>query len=606
VLVIFAVSLVALILFVGLAVDAGSVYVTYGQLKRAVDSAAVAAANDIKKGAPNTATLKARMTDAAREVLKLHNVDLSTVDVTLYMCDENDDNIRDASLATAVPAFYNRCPNTPVESARKLVWVEATQHAPLYFLSLLGIGSVDLHTNSIAEAATVDVVIVLDTSESMGTNSADYQSNPALYVDNYDPANCNAANNCQPLRQAKDAAKALIDTLYGGFDQAAIVSFDSVAHEFTTRNLANTKNVRLSDNFTAVKSVIDNSVRLHDDPPYARMWPNWKIPPASTYAGYKMFNPVNPEDRDGDGSDTDTNFWPACNTSEDNTGGNTTRCCVLNDSHWDDTKDPYGWGGIPCDDPNKKDAYNWDGDGDWTWNDSTDQPIGDLWTASHPGEFESPLSTCTGCGIKKASEIFKAEGRPGAVWVMVFLSDGYANLSMQYPDTTHNYVNGFCQGSMGYNWWKDWCTDTQVKPATRRCIDTDQTQCPPNSIYDVYAQPKDMRYSTMDWAYDMVDELALTYTGKAGVTDTRYNLNEPHGNDVAVYSIFLGGVNRPGIDLLRYLAAVGDDGDRVTDPCSGVALSAESCGQFYRAPTGGKLMHIFEEIATRIYTRITD
>ncbi len=50
VLVIFAVALVALLLFVGLAVDSGVLYVTYGQLKRASDAAAVAAANNFKRG----------------------------------------------------------------------------------------------------------------------------------------------------------------------------------------------------------------------------------------------------------------------------------------------------------------------------------------------------------------------------------------------------------------------------------------------------------------------------------------------------------------------------------------------------------------------------
>ena len=41
---VFAVSLLALLFFVGLALDAGSVYVTYGSLKRTVDSASIAAA----------------------------------------------------------------------------------------------------------------------------------------------------------------------------------------------------------------------------------------------------------------------------------------------------------------------------------------------------------------------------------------------------------------------------------------------------------------------------------------------------------------------------------------------------------------------------------
>jgi hypothetical protein len=52
------------------------------------------------------------------------------------------------------------------------------------------------------------------------------------------------------------------------------------------------------------------------------------------------------------------------------------------------------------------------------------------------------------------------------------------------------------------------------------------------------------------------------------------------------------------------MAAVGDDSDRVTDPCASVAADT-SCGQYYNAPTSDRLKPIFEEIAARIYTRIT-
>jgi uncharacterized membrane protein len=47
-LVILAVSFLAILAFVGMATDAGSLYITYTQLKRAVDASAVAAANNIK------------------------------------------------------------------------------------------------------------------------------------------------------------------------------------------------------------------------------------------------------------------------------------------------------------------------------------------------------------------------------------------------------------------------------------------------------------------------------------------------------------------------------------------------------------------------------
>jgi len=127
-----------LLLFVGLALDAGSVYVTYGSLKRAVDSAALAAINEFKRD-PDLPS----MTAAAEEVFNLMNVDFANIEVLL--CDADKDNIRDTGLP---PIFYARCPNTPTEAPRKLVWVEAQQKAPLYFLSLMGFESINLHTNS--------------------------------------------------------------------------------------------------------------------------------------------------------------------------------------------------------------------------------------------------------------------------------------------------------------------------------------------------------------------------------------------------------------------------------------------------------------------------
>jgi len=89
---------------------------------------------------------------------------------------------------------------------------------------------------------------------------------------------------------------------------------------------------------------------------------------------------------------------------------------------------------------------------------------------------------------------------------------------------------------------------------------------------------------------------------------------EPIGNDIGIFSIGLGDVvktNAMGVvtesygeDLLRYMAAVGDDGDRDTDPCASITYKT-SCGQYYYAPSGDELLPIFEEIASRIYTRIS-
>jgi len=100
----------------------------------------------------------------------------------------------------------------------------------------------------------------------------------------------------------------------------------------------------------------------------------------------------------------------------------------------------------------------------------------------------------------------------------------------------------------------------------------------------------------------MIDEAAQTAA-----------TNEPRGNDLAIYSIGLGnavtadrnGQGPLGEVLLRYMAAVGDDGNRTTDSCDSIA-TGESCGQYYYALGGADLLPIFEDISRRIYTRITE
>ncbi len=55
--------------------------------------------------------------------------------------------------------------------------------------------------------------------------------------------------------------------------------------------------------------------------------------------------------------------------------------------------------------------------------------------------------------------------------------------------------------------------------------------------------------------------------------------------------------------LLRYIAAIGDDGDPSTDPCASTS-PGNSCGNYYYSPTGTGLIQVFEAIASRIFTRI--
>ncbi len=484
--VLMTVAFFALLAFVGLVTDVGSLYVSYTQLKRAVDAAAVAAANNIKNPSLTYSQRKTRITEAAREMIALHNI-ANIASLEAYTCDD----------ANKPAAFAAICPDISAgEDPRKLAWVQATQNAPVYFLSLFGVPSVSLTTSSIGEAATVDVVVVIDTSESMG------EATPG-YGPDFDPAACNAANSCQPLKTAKDAAKDLVDSLFEGYDRVAVVGFDFDATMYSN----------LEDDFAVVKNAID-SIPLHDDLD-ASIVLSYGNPAAGD---------MNPLDVDADGKLGDYD-------NDDNGGAG-----LVNDSF---------------------------------------------------------LSTCTGCGIRVAGNILKAYGRMDAVWVIVFLADGATNVSDVPPEVDVSFPNGFCGGAFNARMWNNpWCTDNN--PSTRHCgpYHSAANECPPGAIWVGDNSPS---YDVDDYAFDMADQVALMYST---------NPNEPiTGNDIAIYSIGLGKASA-GEYLLRYMANIGDDGSRQNDPCAGVP-SKQHCGNYYYAPNASYLSQIFESIADRIYTRIS-
>jgi len=162
-----------------------------------------------------------------------------------------------------------------------LVYVRATQYAPLYFLSLMGFQSIPLTTDAISEAASVDLVIVIDISESMA------EGTPGFGPD-YDPdgpGGCNTNNSCKALRDAKEAAKVLVDKLYDGYDRVGLVTFDSQAVIYPIPD-KNGNLVMMSDDLDQVKAAIDR-IKLHDDPPFGKMWAPWR--------NYKLYNRSTPK-----------------------------------------------------------------------------------------------------------------------------------------------------------------------------------------------------------------------------------------------------------------------------------------------------------------------
>ncbi len=119
--IIMAVAVTALIILLGFAIDSAILFSNYTKLKRAVDAAAVAAANQykVKNGKVTEAStfdltlLRDKMTESANEMLVMHDFDPATIDLHLYICGDPD-------LDTLVPDFYAKCPEsiTPRSSTK--------------------------------------------------------------------------------------------------------------------------------------------------------------------------------------------------------------------------------------------------------------------------------------------------------------------------------------------------------------------------------------------------------------------------------------------------------------------------------------------------------
>jgi Flp pilus assembly protein TadG len=199
VLVIVTLSVISLVAIVGLAVDTGLLYLNHGKLRRAVDAAALAASSQFREGYST-----AEMSKSAVEFLKLNGI--NDPSATVQTCATNPG---DPTLCT-----------TP---RRKLVRVHATSITRLAFLPVIGIRTATITASAVSEAASMDVVLVIDTSDSMTYDAP--VGDPMR-----DPSQCNPVHNCHPFEEVKGAAKAFVDQLYFPYDRVSVVTFSDSAH----------------------------------------------------------------------------------------------------------------------------------------------------------------------------------------------------------------------------------------------------------------------------------------------------------------------------------------------------------------------------------------
>jgi len=598
-LVLLAVAFFALLAFLGLVTDVGSIYISYTSLQRAIDAAAVAAANNIKNPQTSLTERKQKITEAAREMLTIHRI-TGVSDLQVYLC---SDDPKPAKFAAMCPASG--------QSPRKLAYIEATQDSPVYFLQIFGVRSFPLHASAVGETAAVDLVLVFDTSESMGKDTAGYNPN------DFNPATCNSNNNCYPFRQAKDAAAVLVENLFDGYDQVGIVTFDYQAHQLPivgTTLLSTDLGDKNNPQPGTVQYAIRYGINLHDD--LATMKVKWAIY-ESPWGDKRNYNPIYPEDRDGDGKDADAG--KPCVDQYVNLAGSSLDTSTIQPDQWADADNGLSGSshvaaGDPCDSDTIIDAIDWNADGVYSQTygigDAT-IPVGYDNPNSIPPSFESSslLSTCSGCGLRAARELLAGGGRAGAVWVIVYLSDGIANLSdmpATNSDIDSDFIYGFCGNDPAIAFWPDYCIDWNNPPNTGRyCIDNNANECPPTPPalptpippfpgvivgHTTTSGP----YSVEDYAFDMADRAGLLFST---------NPSELSGDDIVMFSVGLGAASA-GETLLRYIANIGDDGSRGNDPCASI-VTMQNCGNYYYAPTGAYLSQIFENIAGRIFTKIS-
>jgi hypothetical protein len=309
--VLIAMAFAGLVGIVGLMTDGGMLLVEYARLKRAVDAASLGAAQQYRKDYSPSA-----LTNAATEVLQLNQSDVIPGDTLVQTCSD-------------VPGDPALC-TTPL---RKLVRVTATRHINFGFLRIFGINSTDITTSAIGEAASVDLVFVIDTSISMASETnydrnghsctwTDSQGSVTLFNceniddraildrgDNHvidigdDPKDCNqgVGGYCQPMADVKSIAQTFADKLFYPYDRVGVVALTGQQTDGSAaRNPVSV--LDLSPSKASVDSAIENLVvfqpRVCPQPLDGSPYPCLNYPDGINFVGQEcpMYRSTSPND----------------------------------------------------------------------------------------------------------------------------------------------------------------------------------------------------------------------------------------------------------------------------------------------------------------------
>lgn len=555
-LILIAIAFVVLLGIVGLTTDVGQLFIYMGHLRQAVDAASLAAAGQYREG-----RTMAQIEAAAEEAIELNGIDPSIYTVTVETCETNPGDIQ---LCT-----------TP---RRKLVRVTTELDVPTIFLQLVGASTITIHASSIGEAASLDVVLVIDISDSMTFDAPRFDpnihdptecedlingTNPINNDNKFclrDPSICNHLDSlgsdglpgeCQPFEEVKKAAIAFVNRI---LDQPTALEQDRLAIVTFANGWSNDLGMGthvvsggwMSDKNDAVNLIKDlNVFEPKTD--------------SGDRPGYCF------EVRNDPGSNILTNYGP---------------CLYYN---------PESFPENPV--PENASAYTGFLD------------CNSCLAAGERGDWSYQATTNIGGGLLRAGNMFALQPREDALWVVVLLTDGMANATDREEEDNitdfDTYPVGFCPQSSMDKSALPLCQDQNI--ATRH--------------------RSGANYDADDYARDMAD-----FVGCLSITDPTQNPcrdgagNVYQGQGAVIFTIGLGeevmnNINEAhgkpyGADLLRYIARVGYAGDPrlENDPCKDYYDSLNEyrqwCGNYYFSPSGPQLTRIFEDIASRIFTRL--
>ncbi len=574
-LVIFAIGILVMLAFTGFALDLAQYLIYRAHLRRAVDAAAMAAAGQFRSNYSTITQMKTGMRRAAQETIALNGVEVSdmTIATSIDVDDGGtplcDDPVQDA---TQVPDRYLCFPR-----GRKKVWIRAEAEVPTAFMRLFGVPTFTVEADAVGEAASLDLILALDISVSMAYDGA----TPAQR----DPIECSQHPNdfgagCLPFEYVRSAAKKFVQQILDlpctdptdptqclEQDRIAIVLFSTgwendPAHYRGTFYLTAPGGgpwfKRQSDALAAL-----NNMKLYQPQLSCKEWVDAGLP--------------------------DEPGVCLCYGSD----------CLAN-------RDPDQYNGYP--DPTKG--------------------IQCMLRVKY-GYPDGDVSTCTttniGGALALSSSVLKQDPRPDALWVTVLLTDGTANATGPSPiqcvtdpgpgcedlsDPLASLPFGYCPDSTQYNTAADpelaeaWCRDLNTGGSGSRRTD-----------------PSAAEFDADDYARFFADFLACppSPTGPGTPAPSPPSGCATWGQGAFIYAIGMGaqvvdtttadpGDPPPGAALLRYIAAVGDDNDPTTDLCSRPPYNADyslDCGNYYYRASGADIAEVFDEIAQRIFTRLS-